>query len=139
MKIVTDRLHYRTGSKTDVIDITADCNRFLAGTGGASGVVNIFIPGSTASLTTIEYEPGAVYDLQEVFERIAPADADYQHNLRWHDGNGYSHVRAALLKSFMTVPVENGRLTLGTWQQLILCDFDNKARQREVVIQFMGE
>ena len=139
MKIISDRLHFDTTNRTDIIDITGHCHGFLSSCGGRKGILNIFIPGSTASVTTIEFEDGAVSDLKDMLEEIAPADKSYQHNLRWHDGNGYSHVRAALLKSSMTIPVENGKLILGTWQQLILCDFDNKRRQREVFLQFMGE
>ena len=107
--------------------------------GVTEGQALIFTPGSTAGITTLEFEPGAVADLKRAFEDVAPADGEYQHNLRWGDGNGYSHVRAALLGPSLTVPVTNGQLVLGTWQQIILCDFDNKpARQRRVIVQVTG-
>lgn len=101
--------------------------------------VTLFVRGSTAGLTTIEFEPGAVADLQTAFERIAPRQAEYQHHLRWGDDNGYSHVRAALLGPSISVPFVEGQLTLGTWQQVILVDFDTQPRRREVVAQIIGE
>ena len=104
-----------------------------------NGQATFFVSGSTAGLTTVEYEPGLVKDLQELFERLAPQNKDYHHEEAWHDGNGFSHVRASLLKPSLTVPVVEGKLTLGTWQQVVLIDFDNRSRNREVVLQFFGE
>lgn len=126
-----------TGSDlTDITDAVAAC---VAESGVTEGVAACFVPGSTAALTTIEYEGGALSDLQDALERLAPAEGQYQHNARWHDGNGYSHLRAALLGPALTVPVHQGRLELGTWQQILLCDFDNKPRRRQVVIRVLSD
>jgi secondary thiamine-phosphate synthase enzyme len=132
-------LSYRTTARTDLVDITDDVQRCVAESGVAEGVACCFVPGSTAALTTIEYESGALADLARALERLAPADAEYQHNARWHDGNGYSHLRAALLGPSLSVPVSSGRLELGTWQQLLLCDVDNKPRQRRVVVRVLRD
>ncbi len=123
----------------DIIDITGKVEQISAESGISDGLVCIFVPGSTASVTTIEYEEGVVCDLKEAIERIAPSDKPYKHDQRWGDGNGFSHVRAALLKPGLTVPLVNGRLTLGTWQQIVFIDFDNKARSRRIVVQIVGE
>jgi len=128
-----------TTAGTDVIDITDRVRRQVEKSSVRNGVVSLFIPGSTAALTTIEYESGAVHDLERAVERIAPANMDYEHNERWGDGNGYAHVRAALLGPSLQVPLVNGRLTLGTWQQLVLLDFDNRPRERRIILQAMGE
>jgi secondary thiamine-phosphate synthase enzyme len=139
MEIHRDELTFRTDAETNVLDLTPQVAEIVERSGVAEGQVLVFTPGSTAGITTIEFEPGAVADLKRVFEEIAPADGEYEHNLRWGDGNGYSHVRAALLGPSLTVPVEVGRLVLGTWQQIILCDFDNKPnRRRRVVVQVTG-
>jgi secondary thiamine-phosphate synthase enzyme len=106
--------------------------------GIVNGTVNLFVPGSTAALTTIEYESGVINDLKGAIEKIAPMDMYYEHNERWGDGNGYSHVRAALLGASLSIPIVNGSLTLGTWQQIVLLDFDNHPRQRKIVEQFIG-
>ncbi|MFN2243232.1 MAG: secondary thiamine-phosphate synthase enzyme YjbQ, partial [Anaerolineae bacterium] len=100
---------------------------------------SLFSPSSTSGLTTIEYESGAVQDLQQLFDRIVPPDLDYLHNLRWGDGNGHSHVRHALLGPSLTVPFVDGQMTLGTWQQIVFVDFDNRARSRTLVVQILGE
>jgi len=139
MEIHCDELTFRTDAETNVFDLTPQVAEIVERSGVAEGQVLVFTPGSTAGITTIEFEPGAVADLKRVFEEIAPADGEYEHNLRWGDGNGYSHVRAALLGPSLTVPVAEGRLVLGTWQQIILCDFDNKPnRRRRVVVQVTG-
>ena len=104
-----------------------------------AGIVTIFCNSSTSALTTIEYESGALSDLKRLFDEIADPQREYQHNLRWHDGNGHSHVRAALLGPSLTVPFVAGELTLGTWQQILYVDFDNRSRQRRLVVQIMGE
>ena len=106
--------------------------------GISEGSVLIFVPGSTAALTTIEYESGVIEDLKEAIARLAPENQHYRHDARWGDGNGYSHVRAALLGPSLTIPIIEGKLVLGTWQQVILCDFDNRPRKRQVVIQVTG-
>jgi len=124
-----------TTGKTDIIDITGSVMSIVEGSGLLNGSVNIFIAGSTAALTTIEYENGVVNDLKKAIERLAPRDMDYEHDKRWGDGNGYAHVRAALLGPSLTIPLINGKILLGTWQQITLCDFDNRPRTREVFVQ----
>jgi secondary thiamine-phosphate synthase enzyme len=137
--VVTERISLGTRGKTDIIDITDDIAAKITSSGINSGIVTIFVAGSTAGLTTIEYEPGLVADFQDFWNRIIPDNIRYEHNERWNDGNGYSHVRASLLGGSLTIPFTNRKLTLGTWQQIILVDFDNRARQREVVLQVLGE
>jgi secondary thiamine-phosphate synthase enzyme len=124
---------------TDIIDITEKVIALLKSVKIADGIVALFVPGSTGSITTIEYEPGCVADLKKAFEKIAPRDGTYSHNGKWGDGNGFSHVRASLLGPGVTVPVSKGKLTLGTWQQIIFVDFDNRPRSREIIAQFVGE
>ena len=131
-------LSFSTTAGTDVIDITRPVSEKVAESGIAEGQVLVFTPGSTAALTTIEYESGVVRDLIEAIERIVPKDMDYRHDARWGDGNGYAHVRSALLGPSLTVPVTQGRLALGTWQQIVLIDFDNRPRKRQVVVQVSG-
>jgi secondary thiamine-phosphate synthase enzyme len=118
----------------EIRDITPDVQKAVAAAGLRDGVAHLFVSGSTAALTTIEYEPGALKDLQRALEQIAPMDAEYAHNEAWGDGNGYAHLRAALLKPSLCVPILEGRLSLGTWQQIILIDFDNRPRQRKVLL-----
>lgn len=139
MPVRTYREQIRTQGECDVLDITATVASALSRSGLGEGIVNIFVPGSTAGVTTIEYEPGAVDDLRAAIERLVPRTARYRHDARWGDGNGYSHVRAALLKAGLAVPFQRGALLLGTWQQVILVDFDNRPRNREIVIQVVGE
>ena len=131
-------LTFPTSGKTDVIDITGHVEKTVGETGISEGQALVFVPGSTAALTTIEFESGAVEDLKEAVGRMAPQGTFYRHDARWGDGNGYSHVRAALLGPSLTVPVIGGRLALGTWQQIILLDFDNRPRKRRIVIQVSG-
>jgi secondary thiamine-phosphate synthase enzyme len=137
--IVTEQLSFNTEGNGDIIDITGEVALKVDGSGMKSGSVNLFVPGSTAGLTTVEYEPGLVADLAELWQRIAPQGATYQHDKRWGDGNGHAHVRASLLGASLVVPFTAGRLSLGTWQQIVLVDFDNRPRSRQVVVQFMGE
>jgi secondary thiamine-phosphate synthase enzyme len=139
MSVKTDHLGLTTRGHTDVHDITDRVAGLLARSGLRAGTLTIFCPSSTSGLTTIEYEPGAVSDLKRLFDEIVPAGREYAHNARWGDGNGHSHVRASLLGPSLTVPFVNGELTLGTWQQIIYVDFDNKARQRDLVVQIQGE
>lgn len=122
----------------DTHDITDQVAGSIEESGLKTGVATVFVPGSTAGVTTIEFEPGAVADLKAAFERMAPQGIRYAHNDRWGDGNGFSHVRAALLGPSVTVPFVDGKLVLGTWQQIVLVDFDNRPRKRRVVIQVMG-
>lgn len=120
-------------------DITGPVAARIRESGVKSGIVTVFCPGSTSALTTIEYESGALSDLQRLFDEIAPPDRDYAHNLRWGDGNGHSHVRAALLGPSLVVPFVEGDLQLGTWQQIVFVDFDNRPRSRQLVVQIVGE
>ncbi len=129
----------RTTSGTDIIDLTDEVEALLAKSGIRDGQLLVFTPGSTAAVTTIEYEAGVVEDLRRAIERLAPRDIHYDHDARWGDGNGYSHVRSALLGGSFTVPVVDGRMVLGTWQQVVLLDFDNHGRQRKVIVQIVGE
>lgn len=124
------------GDMHDLTDRVAQC---VASSRISEGTVTVFVPGSTAGITTIEFEPGLLRDFPEAFERIAPQGADYAHDAKWHDGNGHSHVRASLLGPSLTVPVAKGQPVLGTWQQIVLVDFDNRARERHVVVTVMGE
>ena len=133
------RIVCRTKGNGDTQDITEPAARAVTESGLRAGVLTLFVPGSTAGLTTIEFEPGAVADLARLFDEIAPADREYRHHLRWGDDNGHAHVRAALLGPSLAVPFADGKLTLGTWQQIVLVDFDTRPREREVVAQVVGE
>ncbi len=139
MPVVTKGLTLPTRGHGQVIDITGEVSEVVRGSGISAGTVTVFVPGATAGLTTIEYEPGLIEDIDDLFERIAPQDIDYQHNRRWQDGNGHAHIRASLLGPSLSVPFSRGKLMLGIWQQLVLIDFDNKARDRELVCQVIGE
>lgn len=137
--IATFSLTLQTKGNSDIIDITPQVSRQLADSGMHSGTVTLFVTGSTAGITTIEYEPGLVADFKAVWEKIVPEGIPYHHDQRWGDGNGYSHVRASLLGASLVIPFEEKKLALGTWQQLVLVDFDNRPRSRQLVIHFMGE
>jgi secondary thiamine-phosphate synthase enzyme len=138
MEIFTDTIPLTTRGHADIIDITPEAREVIAKHGLKEGTLTLFVPGSTGGLSTVEYEPGLLKDLPEFFERIAPANQRYYHDETWHDGNGHSHVRATLIGPSLTVPFTGGKLTLGTWQQIIFIDFDNKTRRRELVAQVMG-
>jgi len=137
--VVTKKISLSTKGECDIIDITPQVAEQVSQSGIESGVVTIFVAGSTAGVTTIEFEPGLVSDLEGMWQRIAPNNIPYDHDRRWGDGNGYSHVRASLLGASLVVPFSNKRLTLGTWQQIVLVDFDNRPRSREVCLQIMGD
>ena len=137
-KILNSYLSFKTTVDTDIIDITTHIFHKVAESGLTEGHVLIFVPGSTAAITTIEYEGGVVQDLKDALERLAPEGIFYRHNARWGDGNGYAHVRAALLGPSMTVPLIGGRRVLGTWQQLVLIDFDNEPRDRKILVSISG-
>ena len=139
MAVITETVEISTDIGTDIKDITGLVDRHLAQSGISSGAVILFVPGSTGALTTIEYESGVIQDLADAIERLVPRDIPYAHDQRWGDGNGYSHVRAALLGPSLHIPVVNGRLSLGTWQQVVLINFDNRARRRRLIIQLIGE
>jgi secondary thiamine-phosphate synthase enzyme len=137
--VATDRTNVQTRGQDDAHDITERVATAVTKSGIANGTVTVFVVGSTAAVTTIEFEPGAISDLNRMFEALAPRHGEYRHHLRWGDDNGSSHVRAALLGPSMTVPVVGGVLTLGTWQQIMLIEFDTRPRRREIVIQVVGE
>jgi secondary thiamine-phosphate synthase enzyme len=137
--LLTDRLEISTRGDGQVLDLTDGIAAKVAEHRLREGQVLVFVPGATAAVTTVEFEPGLVRDLPELFERIAPRDRPYHHDATWHDGNGHSHVRASLLGPSLTVPVQAGRLLLGTWQQIVLVDFDNRPHRRELVVQLSGE
>lgn len=139
MGIVTTSLTFNTRGNADIVDITESVAQAVHKSGLVNGIITIFTPSSTTALTTIEYESGALADLCRMFDEIANPERHYEHNARWGDGNGHSHVRAALLKASLTIPFIETRLTLGTWQQIVYIDFDNRPRNRELVIQIMGE
>ena len=137
--VITRTIQLRTRGDADMLDITQEVAREVGSSGVNSGIVTIFAPSATSGLTTIEYESGALADLKQVFDEVVPENRDYRHNLRWGDGNGHSHVRAALLGPSLTVPFSGGRLLLGTWQHVTYIDFDNRPRRRELILQIMGE
>jgi len=139
MKVVTKKVKLSTKGDTDIVNITPEAASAVLSTELKNGSVTIFVPGSTGGITTVEYEPGLVEDLKALFEKIAPKSAPYQHNIRWQDGNGYGHVRASLLGPGITVPFINGKMSLGKWQQIIFIDFDNRPREREIILQMIGE
>jgi secondary thiamine-phosphate synthase enzyme len=139
MGVETATFFVESAGFSDVVDVTGKVEDVLADSDLTSGIALIFVAGSTASITTIEFETGAVSDLQRALEHLAPRKVEYEHNLRWHDGNGFAHVRAAMLGSGFSVPFVNGKLLLGTWQQLVLVDHDNRPRRREVIVQLVGE
>lgn len=137
--VSTCRQEITTRGQADAHDLTDAVSRAVQQSGLTSGIATVFVVGSTAGVTTIEFEPGAVSDLNALFETLAPRDANYRHHLRWGDDNGSSHVRAALLGPSVTIPFTDGRLALGTWQQIVMIEFDTRPRQREIVVQVVGE
>jgi len=139
MTIFTDAIVLHTKGYSDVIDITPQVCQKIEKSGIKDGIVVLFVPGSTAAITTIEYESGVINDLTDAIERIAPQDISYKHDARWGDGNGFAHVRAALIGASFSVPVKEGKPILGTWQQIVVIDFDNRTRKRDIAVQIMGE
>ena len=137
--VVTKRLELQTKGQCDIIDITSEVERQLAEAQINSGIVTVFISGSTAGISTIEFESGLLSDFQRMWERNVPQNIPYDHNRAWGDGNGHSHIRASLLGPSLVIPFNNKKLTLGTWQQIVVVDFDNRPRSRQVVLQIMGE
>lgn len=137
--VVTRKISLHTEGQCDIIDITPQVEREVTAAGINSGTVTLFVAGSTAGITTIEYEPGLISDFQAMWGRNAPQNLPYDHDRRWGDGNGYSHVRASLLGASLVIPFNDKRLALGTWQQVVLVDFDNRPRSRQVVLQIMGD
>ncbi len=139
MPIKTFHISLNTRGNADIHDITDRIANAIAQSGLNAGTATVFCPSSTSALTTIEYESGALSDLRRLFDEIVPQNREYAHNTRWGDGNGHSHIRASLLGPSLTIPFVNGELTLGTWQQVIYVDFDNRPRRRELVLQLIGE
>jgi secondary thiamine-phosphate synthase enzyme len=139
MKNKIDRIQIDTLGGVQIIDITNHVQELLAKSDLNDGLATVFVPGSTASVTTIEYEPGLIADIKKALDRIAPRDGHYEHDQRWHDGNGHSHVRAAFLKPSVAIPFSNKTLMLGTWQQLVFIELDVRPRNRTIVVQLMGD
>ena len=139
MTVVTKGITFQTRGNCDIIDITSQVAKEVQESGVNNGTVTLFITGSTAGITTIEYEPRLLSDFKNMWDRVIPQDIPYEHNKTWGDGNGHSHVRASMLGASLTIPFANKRLTLGTWQQIVFIDFDNRSRSRKMVLQIMGE
>lgn len=137
--VITKKISLQTKGECDIIDITPQVAQQVAEAGINNGLVTVFVAGSTAGVTTIEFESGLLSDFQSMWERTIPKNASYNHDRRWGDGNGFSHIRASLLGASLTIPYNDKRLTLGTWQQIVLIDFDNRPRSREIIVQIMGE
>jgi secondary thiamine-phosphate synthase enzyme len=139
MTVVTKNIAFNTRGNCDIIDVTSQVAREVEQSGVSNGTVTLFITGSTAGVTTIEHEPGLLGDFKDMWDRVIPQNIPYGHNRAWGDGNGHSHVRASVLGASLTIPFVNTRLTLGTWQQVVFVDFDNRSRSREMVLQIMGD
>lgn len=139
MNLVTDSFRIQTRGDDHILDVTERVQEILVRHAFDEGQVLVFVSGSTAGITTIEYEPGLLEDIPAAFEKIAPKNAAYRHEEAWNDGNGHSHVRASLLGPSLTVPFRKGKLLLGTWQQIVVIDFDNRPRQRDVIVQLTGQ
>lgn len=139
MKVVNEHIKIGTSGNGDLKDITPKLRKITELSGLAKGNLTVFVIGSTAGIVTFEYEPGLIKDMQDMYERIAPSDKHYRHDDTWGDANGFSHLRSALQGQSLTIPFENNKLLLGTWQQVVLAEFDNRPRQREVVVQLIGE
>lgn len=139
MTVVTKSITFKTKGNCDLIDITSQVASEVKQSGVNNGAVTLFISGSTAGITTIEYESRLLEDFEKMWDRVVPQNIPYEHNKTWGDGNGHSHVRASMLGASLTVPFVSKRLTLGTWQQIVFIDFDNRSRSRELVLQIMGE
>ncbi len=139
MPVHSTTTEIRTQGNAQILDVTGSVAQAIAESGLSDGIGCIFVPGATGAITTMEYEPGCVADLQALMDRLAPPNASYQHELRWHDGNGHSHLRAALLGPSLAFPFKDKQPLLGTWQQIVLVDFDNRARTRKLIVQLVGE
>lgn len=137
--VVTREIRLSTKGHTDIIDITEEVEQAVARSGVKDGIVCLFVPGSTGIVTTMEFEPGLVEDLKRFWEKIASSRDEYQHNIRWGDGNGYAHVRAAASGPSLTLPFKDGKIMRGTWQDIVFVDFDNRPRSRTLIVQVVGE
>lgn len=136
---MTKNIQLKSKGETDIIDITDHVSRAIEESSVSNGIATVFVAGSTAALTTIEYEPGLKHDFPQMLSRVAPKDIVYEHDNTWHDGNGHSHVRASLIGPSLTIPVVGGKLTLGTWQQIVFLEMDTRPRDRKVIVQMLGE
>ncbi len=139
MVTYSGRISLKTKGEPEIVDITGEVEGHVKSSGIKSGLITVFVTGSTGAITTLEYEPGLLKDLPAAFERFAPKEAVYEHHLRWQDGNGHSHVRAAIIGPSITVPIIDSRMPLGTWQQIVFLELDNRPRQRTLIVQAMGE
>jgi len=139
LTVLTEHISVKTKGEIDIIDLTDKIEKIVQNSGLNKGIATIFVPGSTGALTTIEYEPGLLQDFPAALERIAGRDISYEHEKRWHDGNGHSHVRASLLGPSLTVPFNDAKLILGTWQQIVFIELDVRSRSRNLVLQIIGE
>ncbi len=137
--VISETISLSTKGHSDMIDMTPHVLKVTERSGIVNGLVTVFCQGSTAAVTTIEYEDGVLKDLKQAIEKIAPSNIPYEHDRRWGDGNGFSHVRAALMKPSLTIPLIEGRLSLGTWQQIVFIDFDNRRRERKILVHIIGE
>jgi secondary thiamine-phosphate synthase enzyme len=139
MTVLTKIIHIQSKGEMDIINITNQASAAIDESNIENGIITVFVSGSTAAVTTIEYEPGLMYDFPELLSRVAPKDIQYKHDNTWHDGNGHSHVRAPLIGPSLTIPIIEGNMSLGTWQQLVLLELDTRARNRNVILQMIGE
>ena len=137
--VINKKIGIRTDGNCDIIDITPEVTKEVGNSGISNGTATIFITGSTAGVTTIEFEPGLIADFKDMWEKVIPRNIPYQHDRAWGDGNGHSHIRASLLGASLTIPFTNKKMALGTWQQIVVVDFDNRPRSREIIVQVMGE
>ncbi len=139
MVVYTDEINLSTKGEVDIIDVTSEVEKIVNKSGVSNGVAVVFCVGSTCAVTTVEYEPGLKKDIPEALERLFPKNINYHHEETWHDGNGHSHVRASFMKPDLTIPIVNGKLTLGTWQQIVFLELDVRKRNRKVIVQVLGE
>jgi secondary thiamine-phosphate synthase enzyme len=139
VKIINEKIKLRTRGNPDLVDITGQISVILRDSGLETGNLTVFVIGSTAAITTFEYEPGLVTDMQELYDKLVPKNKHYSHDETWGDANGFSHLRASLQGPSLTIPFEQGKLSLGTWQQVVLAEFDNRPRERQIVVQLIGE
>ena len=139
MKVINDEIIKKTEGKCDIINLTDELEKFIGKNKAMNGLVTVFSVGSTGGISTVEYEPGLLKDIPKFFEKIIPSSVRYNHDDTWGDGNGHSHIRSFIVKTSLSIPVIKGELTLGTWQQVVFVDFDNKPRTRRIILQYIGE
>jgi secondary thiamine-phosphate synthase enzyme len=137
--VETHSVRFKTKGDGSIVDLTLDMKEAVANSQIVSGTITAFVPGSTGGITAIEHEPGLLKDVPELMEKLIPSDQEYQHDATWHDGNGFAHLRAALIGPDVTVPFSDRQLLLGTWQQVVFLDFDNRSRDREILFQIVGD